>query len=74
MGERVMCTVKPAKVEGPTGKMIPGVEVRCTECGATQQAAGTQAKSVRRCLAQLRENCDETDENYYVTEKGEDQD
>ena len=70
----VICKVEKVRVEGPTGKMIPGVRATCSECDATQEAAGTSAKSVRLCLLRLRENCEESEGNFYVAENGEDQD
>jgi hypothetical protein len=69
-----MCSVENTRVEGPTGKLIPGVKAVCSKCGDEQTAAGTTARSVRLCLVRLRENCEHTDENYYVAEGGEDQD
>lgn len=70
----VTCKIENVRVEGPTGKLIPGVRATCSQCDDVQEAAGTSSKSVRLCLLRLRENCEECDDNFYVAENGEDQD
>lgn len=55
-------------------KEIEGIEVECSRCGHTVQAYGTSPKSVRRCLASLREECPEGEENYYYADDGSDND
>lgn len=65
MGRRIECEVRSKQVEF-NGRMIDGVEVTCTDCGHVETAGGESSASVRRCLAQMRENCPEGEDNFYV--------
>lgn len=67
MGRRVDCEVRHATVNF-NGRNYDGVEVTCTECGHAEEAAGESDKSVRRCLAQMRDNCPEGESNFYVAD------
>lgn len=67
MGKRIECEVRAAKVPF-NGQMIDGVEVTCTDCDHVETAGGTSEKSVKRCLAMMRENCPEGEDNYYVSD------
>lgn len=67
MSKRIECEVKAAEVEF-NGRLIDGVEVTCTDCGHVETAGGTSDKSVKRCLAQMRDNCPEGKDNYYVSD------
>ena len=46
--------------------MVDGVEVSCSRCGHSTTAYGTGEGSVKRCLVQLREECPEGENNFYV--------
>lgn len=70
---KVECDVEYDDIENDSGNLVPGVVVSCTECEHAEEAYGQTAKSVRRCLALLRENCPEGQENYYVASGGEDE-
>jgi hypothetical protein len=61
MGRRIPCEVRSTDVEG-----VPGVEVTCTDCGNVTTSKGETDRSVRRCLALMREECPEGEDNYYV--------
>ena len=67
MGRKIDCEVQAAEVEF-NGQLIDGVEVTCTNCGHVETAGGTSERSVKRCLAMMRENCPEDEENYYVVD------
>lgn len=69
---KVECTVKYQEVENDNGQMIDGVVVECGRCEHTVESCGTSSRSVRRCLALLREECAMGEDNYYVTEDPED--
>lgn len=64
---KVECEVENCDVEFQ-GRMIPGVVVICTQCDHAEEAGGRSDASVRRCLAQMRENCPEGENNFYVQE------
>jgi hypothetical protein len=64
---KVECEVEGVEVEF-NGRDIDGVEVTCTQCGHTEQSGGTSDRSVKRCLALMRENCPQSEENFYVVD------
>ena len=65
---KVPCVVETVELETDSGKMIPGVRVRCTKCDHTTESFGTGENSIKRCLALMREECEEGEENFYVDE------
>lgn len=67
MADKVECEVTPVTVPFK-GKEILGVEVTCTRCEHSETSGGRTQKSIRRCLALMRENCPEGEENFYVEE------
>jgi len=73
-----MATVKVkieyCDLENDRGGTTPGVVATCESCGHEECSFGQQAKSVRRCLALLSENCPESEENFYQASGGEDKD
>lgn len=62
---KVPCEVEDAQVEF-NDRLIDGVSVTCTDCGHEETAGGTSEASVKRCLAQMGENCPEGERNFYV--------
>lgn len=62
---RVSCAV-----ERDEGARV--VRVRCGRCGTTTESrvGDDEDRSVRRCLAMLREGCPEEGDNFYVTGEG----
>lgn len=67
---RVECEVEDVMIHNPdTGEDQPGVCVTCTECEHCEESFGRTARSVRRCLALLRENCPEGMSNFYVPDQ-----
>lgn len=45
-----------------------GVQATCSQCQHQVEAYGTGDASRRRCLALMREECPEGEENWYVDE------
>lgn len=66
---RIECETKAVELEGDHGQPVPGVEGTCGECGHSESSFGESERSVRRCLALLRENCPQGEDNYYVTDE-----
>ena len=62
---RVTCEAMETEVDGDYG-LVDGVEVTCSRCGHTTESAGTHQRSIKRCLALLREECPEGENNFYV--------
>ena len=67
MSNKVECTVEDCTVEFK-GRQIPGVLVTCGECEHAEECGGRSDASVKRALMQLRENCPEGRNHFYVQE------
>lgn len=63
----VHCTVEMIYLTGDHGE-IRSVRVTCDRCGHEVTSYGRSDRSVRRCLALLREECPDDEENYYVAD------
>jgi len=63
---RVPCTVDYRELQGRNSS-LDGVVVTCSRCEKSTESFGTGEASIKRCLALLREDCDE--ENYYYAEE-----
>ena len=68
MSRKVECEVSATEVE-IDDRTLDGVEVECGRCGHIEEAAGTTERSVKRCLAMLRENCPNGESNFYVADE-----
>lgn len=66
MGRRVPAEVSAADIENDRGGYTPGVVADCTRCDHQTTSFGESEASVRRCLALLREECPNGEENFYV--------
>ncbi len=66
---RVGCDIEETELwSDDANRDIPGVCATCQQCGNTTESFGTSESSVRRCLALMREECPEGEENYYVAD------
>ena len=63
---RVACEISTVELEGAYTE-IEGVTATCSRCGHETESFGTSDASVRRCLALLREECPNGENNYYLT-------
>jgi hypothetical protein len=63
----VLCDVERVSLLGDlTGDDKPdAVEVTCRRCGHMTESDGTSSASVRRCMAMLRGECPNGEQNYY---------
>lgn len=68
---RVYCDVHQIELEGDYAYDVPGVAVTCRRCGHGTESYGTSEASVRRCLALLREECPNGENNFYVITEGD---
>ena len=66
---KVECEVRPCQVENSRGILVDGVIAECSRCGHATESVGTSERSVRRCLAMMREECPEDEENFYVADE-----
>ncbi len=63
---RVECEVTEATLTSDDGREVEGVCATCSRCDHETESFGTGEASVKRCLALLREECPEGEENWYV--------
>ncbi len=59
------CTVTEVEIDGK-----PAVRAECTYCEHVTESMGTGEASRKRCLALMREECPEDEENFYVDDGG----
>ncbi len=64
---RVLCEVDTVDLEGDHGD-VEGVQVTCSRCDHCTESFGTSDASIRRCLALLREECPNEENNYYYAD------
>jgi len=63
---RVEVEIEECSMENERGVMVDGVIATCTRCHHETESFGTTERSVKRCLALMREQCPEEEENFYV--------
>jgi hypothetical protein len=63
---RVQCDVELVDLTNDTGHTIESIRVVCLRCEARAESFGRGDASVRRCMAMLRDQCDEY--NYYIVD------
>lgn len=71
MGERVDCDVEYDDIEDGE-KTLPGVRLTCTLCDHETESFGDSGRSIRRCLALMRDECPNNEDNFYVAEGSDD--
>ncbi|NLE47640.1 MAG: hypothetical protein GX614_04510 [Sandaracinaceae bacterium] len=64
---RVECEVEYLELDGDHGT-VSSVRVHCGQCGHATESFGQGGASIRRCLALLREECPEEEENFYTAD------
>ena len=70
---KVACCIDYIELENDDGREVESVRATCSRCDHETESFGTEAVSVRRCLALMREECPEGEANFYVAEDGEDE-
>jgi hypothetical protein len=63
---RVLCDVQTVMLENEQGREIESIEAVCSRCEWTTQSLGTGESSRLRCLALMREECPEAENNFYL--------
>jgi len=63
---KVECEVTEIKKENDRGVEQDAVCVQCGRCDHEVEVFGVGDKSIKRGLATLREECPESEENFYV--------
>jgi len=68
----VICSIEYTRLLGDVG-MVDSVRAICLRCAHETESFGDEYKSVRRCLALMREECPLSETNFYIAEGGEDE-
>jgi hypothetical protein len=63
---QVECEVKEVELTNERGYPTEGVRAECSACGHATECYGTSDRSRRRALVMLREECPESEKNFYV--------
>lgn len=69
---KLVCDVEYEKVQSDSGQWLDGVMVTCRECGAMTESCGQTERSINRCLALMREECEcdfEPEDKYFTVEE-----
>ena len=65
---KVRCKIEEVELENDEGHPVEGVRVTCSRCDHETESFGTSDRSIKRCLALMREECPNHEENFYVDE------
>lgn len=65
---RVECEIEEDDIEDGEGRTVEGVRATCSQCQHQTESFGTGESSVKRCLALMREECEEGEENFYTAD------
>jgi hypothetical protein len=63
---RVEVSIEEVVLENDEGREQEGVCATCSRCDHQTESFGTGPRSRRRCLALLRDECPNGEENFYV--------
>lgn len=62
---RISCSLSYTTSYNAEGFEVQCVSVECSRCNHSETAYGESEASVKRCLANMRENCPRNENNYY---------
>lgn len=65
---KVDVEIEEIELENASGHSVDSVQATCSRCDHQTESYGTGDGSIRRCLALLREECPNSEENYYSAE------
>lgn len=66
---RVNCDVSFEDIQNESGRQVPGVVVTCGRCGHHVQSFGQGEGSIKRCMVLLKEECPNSERNFYTTDE-----
>lgn len=64
----VPCRIEEETRENEDNKKIKGICATCTLCDHKTFSFGTSENSIKRCLAEMRKECPEGEEHFYIDE------
>ena len=66
---KIKCQIDEIELDGDYGNTIPSVSATCSKCQHSTESYGASEESIRRCLAQLKEECPlKNTNNFYVAD------
>lgn len=65
----VKVEIEEVELENDDGREVLGVVATCSECDHQTESFGTSDRSIKRCLALMRDECPIGEENYYVADE-----
>lgn len=65
----VTARIEEIELENDQGRPIQSVRTRCSRCQYATESFGRSDASIKRCLALLRSECPEMEQNFYTTEE-----
>jgi hypothetical protein len=69
---KINCQVEMVGITNDAGNEVDGVQLTCDECDNQTESYGTGPRSIRRCLALMKESCPNDANNYYTADGSED--
>lgn len=67
---KIECYIDATTLTGTYGNQVSGVCTTCSRCGHSTESFGTRQGSIRRCLALMRQECINEENNFYVVAGG----
>lgn len=74
MAEKECVIEHDTPLETDDGRFVIGVKATCMCCDSVTEVFGSGAKSVRRALARMREECPEGESSFFFADDGSDND
>jgi hypothetical protein len=62
---RIACDIEEVILENEDGWEVDGVTAICSRCQWSTESFGTGNASRKRCLALMREECPQSENNFY---------
>jgi hypothetical protein len=62
---KIKCEIEEITLENENGYDVPGTRAICGKCGHSTESFGTSESSILRCLATLRDECLNGEDNFY---------
>jgi len=66
---KIQCEIEQVELKGDNGRTVAGTRATCTQCDHVTESFGTSPASIRRCLALMAEECEDSvdgERNFYV--------
>lgn len=68
---KISCSITTGSEENEYGHEVECTYAECSKCGHETMSFGTSEASELRCLAMLREECPEGEDNFYYADEEE---